>query len=145
MYQSKVHAYSYQLYFIMSYLNGNMGNWNWSNFLFGLTFCREIVNCNFRWKSKVPWMPEEIYGRLTRTFREIWKILVAFCYIYSASRILCNADELLWCVRTSKLATCSYNLQERSTGAFLKLMKNCVVTQHSQGFWMCSGQVGVLG
>lgn len=55
-------------------------------------------------------------------------------YISKASRILCDADELLQCDRTSKPVTCSYNPQGRNTRAFMRPMQKCLVTKHSQGF-----------
>lgn len=63
--------------------------------------------------------------------RFYWYFIIR--YISSASRILCDADELLECDRTSEPVACSYNPRGRSTRAFMKPMQKCLVTEHSQG------------
>lgn len=71
------------------------------------------------------------FGRFYRNF--------IIRYISKASRILCDADELLQCDRTSKHVMYSCNLQGKNTRDFMKPMQKCLVTKHSQGFHI-SGQ-----
>lgn len=52
--------------------------------------------------------------------RFYWYFIIR--HISNASTILCDADELLQCGRTSKPVTYSYNPLGRSTRASMKLM-----------------------
>lgn len=100
-----------------------------SHFFFHLTPCKETVaisdqevKCQRRFI--VGWPVR--FGRFYRNF-----III---YISKASKIPCDADELLQCDRTSKPVMCSCNPHGRNTRVFMKLMQKYLVTKHSQGF-----------